>query len=204
MCAMTWDPTPGYDERTALLVVDVQNDFADPEGSLFVPAGDTIVEPVNEQVRSARDGGATVVFTQDWHPERTPHFEPEGGTWPVHCVHGTWGAALHPGLLDEADLILRKGTTGADGYSAFTVRDPHTGATTPTGLAGYLTEREITTVVVVGLAADVCVRETALDAVSAGFSTMVPWRCTRPVDPDAGSDAAHAMRQAGVQVVGAS
>ena len=90
-----------YDERTALIVVDVQNDFADPGGSLYVAGGDDIVPLVNDEIHAARAAGATVVLTQDWHPPATPHFTTDGGVWPVHCVRGTWGAALHPdgGLL---------------------------------------------------------------------------------------------------------
>jgi nicotinamidase/pyrazinamidase len=84
---------PGYDAQTALVVVDVQNDFADPDGSLYVTGGDDIIPAVNEQIAAARAGGATVVATQDWHPPSTPHFTTDGGTWPVHCVRATWGAS---------------------------------------------------------------------------------------------------------------
>ncbi|WP_208029772.1 isochorismatase family protein [Rhabdothermincola sediminis] len=103
-------------------MVDVQNDFADSAGSLYVRGGEAIVGPINDESEAARSAGATVVLTQDWHPERTPHFVTDGGTWPVHCVRGTWGARLHPLLSRDADLVLRKGTGGQDGYSAFTSR----------------------------------------------------------------------------------
>jgi nicotinamidase/pyrazinamidase len=192
-----------YDPSTALVVVDMQNDFADPNGSLYVDGGDRIVDDVNAQIRAARAAGATVVETQDWHPPETPHFQSGGGTWPVHCVRGTWGAELHAGLDREADLILRKGTGGEDGYSAFTVIEPDTGERRPTGLAGYLRDRGIENIVVVGLAADVCVKATALDAEAEGFATTVPWSATRAVEIHAGDGAraADELTQAGVRVI---
>lgn len=193
-----------YDPRTALVVVDVQNDFADPSGSLHVAGGADIIPAVNEEIAAARSGGATVVTTQDWHPPATPHFTTDGGTWPVHCVRATWGAELHPDLDVEADLVVRKGTGGEDGYSAFTVLDPGTGEASPTGLGGYLRERGIARAVVVGLAADVCVKATALDAVALGLDTTVRWDATRAVDvaPGDGDRALAELRDAGVRIVG--
>ncbi len=179
-----------YGSTTALVVVDMQNDFADPDGSLYVAGTDDIVEVVNSHMREARASGATVVLTQDWHPPETPHFVSGGGPWPPHCVRETWGAELHPELATDADLILRKGTRHEDGYSAFTVADPTTGDTTSTGLAAYLDARRIDTVVVVGVAGDVCVRATAIDAAAAGFETHVPWNATASVDPEDGASSA--------------
>ena len=119
---------PSYDPRTALLIVDVQNDFADPKGTLPVEGGQDIVPLVNEQFAGAVAAGAMVIYTQDWHPEVTPHFQIDGGIWPVHCVGETWGAEFLPGLeVARAAEILRKGTDGKDGYSAFSVRDPRSG-----------------------------------------------------------------------------
>ncbi len=190
-----------YDDATALVVVDMQNDFADPDGSLYVAGTDDIVELVNTHLQAARSGGSTVVLTQDWHPPETPHFVTGGGPWPPHCVRETWGAELHPDLGTDADLVLRKGTGGEDGYSAFTVADPTTGDTTSTGLAAYLDARAVTRVVVVGVAGDVCVRATALDAAGAGFDTEVPWDATASVDPDQGAAGARAdLADAGVAV----
>ena len=87
-----------YDARTALIVVDVQNDFADPKGSLYVSEGERVVPLINDEIERATEAGALVVYTQDWHPESTPHFAKDGGIWPVHCVRDTWGAELHPDL----------------------------------------------------------------------------------------------------------
>jgi nicotinamidase/pyrazinamidase len=165
---------PRYDAGTALLVVDMQNDFADPHGSLHVNGAEAIVPVVNAEIGRARESRALVVFSQDWHPGRTPHFATDGGTWPVHCVGDTWGAELYPSLdCPAGSPLIRKGTNGEDGYSAFTMRDTETGDTLPTPLEPLLHEAGVDTVVVVGLATDYCVRATALDAVRLGHRTTV-------------------------------
>src|SRR5918994_1384164 len=101
-------PVPTYDPTTALLVVDVQNDFADPQGGLYVREGEKVVPFVNDEIGQARAAGAPVFYTQDWHPVSTPHFEKDGGIWPVHCVRDTWGAEFHPALAVEGPVV-RKG-----------------------------------------------------------------------------------------------
>lgn len=173
-----------YGPDVALVVVDVQNDFADPEGSLFVEGALDIVAPINEEAAAAAEAGALVVRTQDWHPPSTPHFVDDGGQWPVHCVRDTWGARLHP-ELDVDGPVVRKGTDGGDGYSAFSVRDPESGDEHATELGGLLEEHGVERVVVVGLAQDVCVHATVLDARERGYETTLLARLTRPVDPDA-------------------
>ncbi len=190
-----------YDSRTALLVVDVQNDFADPRGSLSVRGGEEIIARMNEEVAQAREAAATVVYTQDWHPAATPHFARDGGIWPVHCVAGTWGAELHPQLRVEGERI-RKGTAGEDGYSGFTVRDPLTAVEDSTGLEAMLRERDIERLVVCGLATDYCVRATALDARRLGFETVVLADAVAAVNlqPDDGERALAEMTEAGVKL----
>ncbi len=128
-----------YGPGTALIVVDVQNDFADPAGSLSVGGGDDIIPTVNREIAMAVNNGGLVVATQDWHPAITPHFAKDGGIWPVHCVADTWGAELHPDLAlpGEAPRV-RKGANGEDGYSGFTMRDPTSGETTATELEAIL------------------------------------------------------------------
>ena len=126
-----------YGPGAALIVVDVQNDFADPNGGLYVQGGETVIPFINDVIAAAEDGGALIVYTQDWHPPSTPHFEKDGGIWPVHCVAESWGADLHSGL-DVVGPTVRKGTGGEDGYSGFTVRDPVTDETRPTGLERLL------------------------------------------------------------------
>jgi nicotinamidase/pyrazinamidase len=190
-----------YDPQTALVVVDVQNDFADPAGSLTVASGEAVVGHANSEIAMAQGAGALVVFTQDWHPESTPHFAKDGGIWPVHCVADTWGAALHPDLAvpDDAPRV-RKGANGEDGYSGFTMRDPITGETIPTELERLLRDRAIGRVVVVGLATDYCVKATALDAVRLGFgaSVLVDAVAAVNLEPGDGELALEAMRVAGV------
>jgi nicotinamidase/pyrazinamidase len=190
-----------YDERTALVVVDVQNDFADPNGSLYVQEGEKVVPVINEHVEHALSNRATVVYTQDWHPESTPHFQKDGGIWPVHCVQGTWGAELHPDLEVSGDVV-KKGTGGEDGYSGFTVRDPESGETQQTPLEEMLRSRGIEKVVVVGLATDYCVKETAIDSANKAFATTVLTDGIRPVDlePGDGERAIEDMRRAGTTV----
>lgn len=187
-----------YDERTALVVVDVQNDFADPGGGLYVRDGEKVVPVINEQVEQARSKGAMVVYTQDWHPESTPHFQKDGGIWPVHCVQGTWGAELHPDL-EVAGKVVRKGTGGEDGYSGFTVRDPASGEEQQTPLEDMLRSRDIERVVIAGLATDYCVKETAIDSATKGFATTVLTNAIRAVDlePGDGERAIDDMRKAG-------
>jgi nicotinamidase/pyrazinamidase len=192
-----------YDSATALVVVDVQNDFADPAGSLYVKGGEAIIPTVNEEIRRATAAGALVVYTQDWHPPHTPHFAQDGGVWPVHCVQETWGAALHP-QLQVVGPVVRKGANGEDGYSGFTMRDPRTGATVPTELEGLLRQRGIRRVVVCGLATDYCVKATALDAARLGFETSLLRDAIRAVDlqPGDGERALTEMAEAGVAILG--
>ena len=177
-----------FDARSALIVVDLQNDFADSRGSLAVRGADRVVAAVNELIAAAEAGGAPIFYTQDWHPERTPHFVTDGGLWPVHCVADTWGAQLHPGLRRAAGggPIVRKGANGEDGYSGFTMRDAQSGEERATELEGLLRERGVERVVVVGLATDYCVKATALDALALGFETTVVTRAVAAVNLEAG------------------
>jgi nicotinamidase/pyrazinamidase len=191
-----------YDPTTGLIVVDVQNDFADPNGSLYVAEGEAVVSVANGQIADAEAAGAVIVYTQDWHPESTPHFEKDGGLWPVHCVHDTWGAMFHPDLRVVGDVV-RKGTRGEDGYSAFSVRDPLSGDTAPTILDGLLAERGVERIVICGLATDFCVVETVTDARALGYPVVVIRDGIRAVDRKAGSGkrALQLMLSAGAEIV---
>lgn len=172
-----------YSATTALIVVDVQNDFADPSGSLYVQNGEDVIPFINEHVEQAVDAGALVVYTQDWHPEETPHFEKFGGVWPVHCVAGTEGAEFHPELdVVDGALRIKKGRSGEDGYSAFSLRDPETGEVSSTGLGDQLSEARVDRVAVVGLALDYCVKETVLDALVNELDTTLLADGTLPVN----------------------
>lgn len=181
-------------------MVDVQNDFADPAGSLYVGGGEDVISFINSRIAEAVEAGATIVYSQDWHPETTPHFEKDGGIWPVHCVADTAGAEFHPDLdvVDDA-VFVKKGVGGEDGYSAFHVRDPMTGEESSTGLAERL--EGIQSVAVVGLALDYCVKETALDA-ARSLSTTLLADGTKPVNlqPGDGTRAVAEMVAAGVRV----
>jgi nicotinamidase/pyrazinamidase len=174
----------------ALIVVDVQNDFC-PGGALAVEHGDEVVEPLN---RMAADADL-VVATRDWHPPDHGSFDRKGGPWPVHCVQGTPGAELHPGLDRSAiDEVVDKGQDPAtEGYSGFE----------GTRLAELLRERGVEKVDVGGLALDYCVKNTALDARREGFEVLVHLDATRAVNVEPGDDrrAVDELRDAGVEVV---
>ena len=193
-----------FGPRSGLIVVDVQNDFADPAGSLAVRGGEDIVPIVNAAIAAAHAARSVVVFTQDWHPAHTPHFAQDGGTWPVHCVAGSWGAELHPDLRADDDAPrVRKGSNGEDGYSGFAMRDPVTGEVRATELERILGDRDVDDVVVCGLATDYCVRATALDAQRLGFDTTVLEDAVRAVDlqPRDGERALAEMSAAGVTIL---
>jgi nicotinamidase/pyrazinamidase len=185
-------------EKDALVVVDIQNDFC-PGGALAVPGGDDVVSPINKLARQF----AHVVLTQDWHPpghvsfasshpDRRPFdtitlsYGPQV-LWPDHCVQGTYGASFHKELeIPHAELILRKGYHRTiDSYSAFYENDRKT----RTGLAGYLHERALERIFLVGLALDFCVRYSAEDAHREGFEVIVLEDHCRAIDVD-GSEAA--------------
>lgn len=191
----------------ALIVIDVQNDFC-TGGGLAVPGGEEIVTDINAMM----DDFDAVVLTQDWHPSghssfatshsdaapydmKDMHYGPQV-LWPDHCVQGSQGAAFHMDLRQDADLILRKGFRHAiDSYSAFFENDQ----TTPTGLEGYLRNRGITDLTMVGLATDFCVHFSAVDAAKLGFNVTVRLEACRAIDLDGSLAAALAgMQAAGV------
>jgi nicotinamidase/pyrazinamidase len=179
----------------ALLVVDLQNDFTpgEPGGALAVPEGDAIAPRVNELARSGRFN--LVIATRDWHPPDHSQFDEQGGTWPVHCVQGTPGAELDPGLDRELiDVILDKGQEhGSDGYSAFE----------DTSLAETLRARDVDAVTVVGLATDVCVLNSARDALAEGFRVTVDRAGTRGIDLEPGDSerALAELEAAGARII---
>lgn len=194
----------------ALIVIDVQNDFC-PGGALAVSRGDEIVTGINALMNDF----STVILTQDWHPAGHSSFAsshtgkapfemtqmPYGPQvlWPDHCVQGTAGADFHPDLnSNRADMIVRKGFRAAiDSYSAFFENDHQT----PTGLHGYLQERGISNLTMVGLATDFCVNFSAVDAAKLGYDVLVREGLCRAIDMDGSLEAAMAgMRDAGVRI----
>jgi nicotinamidase/pyrazinamidase len=181
-------------------VLDVVTASGDPAGGLYVRDGEQVVPLLSELVGAAQNAGSAVAYTQDWHPSSTPHFAKDGGIWPVHCVADTWGAELHPQLIVKGPVV-RKGTSGEDGYSGFSVRNPTTGEAAPTQLQSLL-DPSVRRLVVVGLAGDYCVKETALDGVRLGYDVEVPLRLTRFVELEEGDTerSVEQLRAAGVTV----
>jgi len=197
-----------HSKSHALIVIDVQNDFC-PGGSLAVEGGSEIVQPINAMMGDFR----SVILTQDWHPANHSSFASNHSgknpfelidmsygpqvLWPDHCVQGSSGARFHPDLnINASDLIIRKGFRPAiDSYSAFFENDQ----TTPTGLHGYLTERAITDLTMVGLATDFCVNFSAVDAARLGYKVVVAQSACRAIDMDGSlAPALGGMTQAGV------
>jgi len=192
----------------ALIVIDIQNDFC-PGGALAVAEGGHIVPGVNHLIEQF----GTVILTQDWHPSghssfasqhdgKSPYetIEMPYGTqvlWPDHCVQGSQGAEFHKDLaVDRAQMIIRKGFRRAvDSYSAFFENDHKT----PTGLHGYLADRGLTDLTLVGLATDYCVAYSALDAAALGYDVTVSTDHCRAIDLNGSlGDALDKMSKAGV------
>ena len=182
-------------QKKALIVVDVQNDFC-PGGSLAVAHADEVVAPINKLIREFLDRAEPVYKTRDWHPARTKHFAAYGGVWPVHCVQNTRGAEFHADLLEDPRInIISKGIDeSADGYSAFD----------GTNLGGLLREEGVEEIWVGGLATDYCVKETVLDGVRQGFKVKALADSMRAVNlkADDGAKAVAQMRAAGAEIVG--
>ena len=176
----------------ALIIVDYQNDFARPDGALSVPGGEQIAGAIN--AHAASGDYELVLATRDWHPRDHGSFEAQGGPWPDHCVQGTEGAELHPDLDGGAiDMIVDKGQDpGTDGYSGFDA----------TGLAERLREHRVDDLMIVGLATDYCVLNTARDALREGFGVRVDPAAVRGVEVEPGDSerALEELRAAGARV----
>lgn len=195
----------------ALIVIDVQNDFCEG-GALEVPKASQIIEGINGLMAQFD----TIVLSQDWHPNNHSSFASQHSgripydvvtmpygpqvLWPDHCVAGSGGAEFHAELNTKpAQMIVRKGFRPAiDSYSAFFENDH----STPTGLHGYLKERDVSCVTLVGLAYDFCVQYSALDAAELGYSVSVDASLCRAIDLDMSKSAAtSAMQDAGIQIL---
>lgn len=192
--------------------VDVQNDFALRTGALSVRDGEAVIEPLNNLNGMTRENGGQVIFTQDYHPAETAHFEINGGIWPVHCVQGTEGAELHEALAQEpSDLIVHKGMSLVDdGYSGFEGTIVN-GELAGTGLTEFVAAREQQAkerrsriaIIIGGLATDFCDQATTLDALAVTdretTDVIIATDSMRAVDlqPGDGDTAIAAMREAG-------
>jgi nicotinamidase/pyrazinamidase len=174
---------------TALIIVDVQNDFC-PGGALSVADGHATVPVINRLVAEFASSESLIIATRDWHPPHTTHFNTHGGGWPPHCVQGTGGAEFHPDLCLGDALIVSKGMgENADSYSGFDAMDA-----SGVYLADLLRARGVERLVVVGLATDYCVKQTVLDGLQKGFAATVIEDAVRGVDVKPG-DARRALEE---------
>lgn len=177
-----------------LIIVDCQYDFF-PGGKLAVPDGEAIIPVINRWIDKATASGATIVTTRDWHPPEHCSFESQGGTWPEHCVQETHGAQLHDQINFPDDMILQsKGEKPSrDQYSGFDDTD----------LDRKLNDRGIERLWLTGLALDVCVQATAVDAAKRGFKVYVLLPGTRAVELNPGDarKAIDRIEKAGGQVI---
>jgi len=185
-------PVDSLEKGDGLLLVDVQNDFC-PGGALPIKDGDRIVPVLNRWVEAAEKKQVPVYASRDWHPLRHISFEGEGGKWPPHCVEESKGADFHPDLkLPDGIVKITKGVRfDKDQNSAFD----------DTGLASQLKRDGVRRLWVGGLALDVCVLATVLDAREAGFEVHVIGNATRPVTDEGGKLAVEEMKKAGAVIV---
>ena len=172
----------------ALILVDVQRDFC-AGGALPVRHGDDIVPLLNDWIKAATACGARIILSRDWHPPDHISFKPQGGRWPPHCVQNSAGAGFHSQLaIPQAAQVVDKGTNRTqDNYSDFD----------GTGLAEQLKRQGVQRLWIGGLALDVCVRATVLDACRHGFEVHLISDATRPLDDEKGRKAIQEMRAAG-------
>ena len=186
------DPNDLLKEGDGLLLVDVQNDFC-PGGALPIEEGDTIVPVLNQWIEAAQAKGIPVYASRDWHPIQHMSFQGHGGKWPPHCIQDTNGAMFHPELkLPDNTVKITKGVRfDQDQNSAFD----------QTGLAEQLKRDEVRHLWIGGLALDVCVLATVLDARKLGFEVHVIQEATRPVTPEGGEEAIRTMCEAGAKIV---
>lgn len=179
--------------QTALLLVDIQNEFC-TGGSLAVPESNDIFPVVNAAISEARDRDWPIIASRDWHPVDHCSFEHRGGPWPVHCVQDSHGAAFHPKMELPVDAIrVSKGTAfEQDAYSAFE----------GTQLDHFLSRRDIKRLKIAGLALDVCVQATVNDALKAGFEVDLLAEGTRAVDDSKATQVLDELNAAGARIIG--
>ncbi|MDZ7760452.1 MAG: isochorismatase family protein [Desulfovermiculus sp.] len=185
-------PKQAFAPQDALLVVDVQNDFC-PGGALPIPEGDAVVSAVNPWIQEAADYNLLLLFSRDYHSLVHPSFLPQGGQWPAHCIQDTWGASFHPELLiPESGIVVTKGVRfDQDQNSAFD----------QTGLEHLLSRQQVSTLWVAGLALDVCVQASVLDALDLGYNVKLLVQATRAVSVDSGKAALQSMQQSGAELI---
>jgi len=189
-----------HDQKTAFLGIDLQNDFGNPKGSLYVKGGEELIDVFYLNIVDILNSNL-VFWTRDYHPIKHCSFKDNGGTWPTHCVQGSWGSKIMDSLgLVNDDEFIHKGTRiDIDSYSAFFDNERKN----ETELNQILKMYEVDKVLIMGLATDYCVKFTALDAASLGYKTFVYLPGCRGVNinPNDADDAVKAMENAGVIII---
>ena len=175
----------GITKSSALIIVDVQNDFL-PGGALPVPNGDQVIVPLNNYIRVFRERNLPIIATRDWHPENHISFKNRGGPWPPHCIKNTWGAEFPKELTLPSDVIIISKAFREDeeAYSGFQ----------GTNLDNVLKELGVDRLFIGGLATDYCVKATVLDALRLGYQVMLLLDAIRGVDVNPG-DSEKAIRE---------
>lgn len=188
---MPANPTQFLKSGDGVLIVDVQRDFC-PGGLLALKGGDDVIPVLNQWIAAAVEKQVPVYVSRDWHPREHPSFQEQDGVWPVHCVQDTEGAQFHPDLkLPKETIVISKGTRfDHDQYSAFS----------ETGFAEKLKQDRVRRLWVGGLALDVCVKATSLEARKAGFEVHLLLDATRPVDASAKDKVLSELKDAGVHL----
>jgi nicotinamidase/pyrazinamidase len=186
------NPGESLRKGDGLLIVDVQNDFC-PGGALPITEGDKVVPILNQWIEAALKIGIPIYASRDWHPVRHVSFNDQGGQWPPHCIEDSEGARFHPDLrLPESTIKITKGVRlDKDQNSAFD----------QTGLAAQLRRDGVKRLWIGGLAQDVCVLASVLDARKEGFEAKVIKEAIRPVTPEGGKEAITKMKKAGAEIV---
>lgn len=189
--------------NSALLVVDVQNDFC-PGGALAVEGGDQVVPELNSWIDRFVREGRPIAYTRDWHPPGHCSFREQGGPWPIHCVQDTYGAELHPDLKVKGPIFNKAFTPETEAYSGFGgFLVDAAGKITGLTLADWLRRQGVKHVYVGGLTTDYCVRTTTFDALKEGFQVSVLGDAIRAVNvqPDDGRRAVEEIKEAGAVII---
>lgn len=194
-------PVP-VEKGSALIIVDVQNDFCSG-GALGIPEGESVIPELNRWIGAFREAGLPVAYSRDWHPPGHCSFKPRGGPWPPHCIQGSEGAMFREGLDVNGALFCKAYDADRDAYSAFQAsKQSADGTLEKLSLPAWLKSKGVRQLYIGGLATDYCVKHTALDALRDDFRVTIIEEGVRGVDVKPGDSerAIEEMKQAGAEI----